>query len=223
MEKFRADFHLHSFYSDGELLPSEIVRRTVACGHKAIAITDHADASNLEFLLEALKKFVSEQSRDLPLKFFMGVELTHLAPRQVKPLAEKARKLGAQIVVVHGETIAEPVEPGINQEAVTAKGLVDILAHPGLIKEEEAGLAAETGVFLEITSRSLHNVTNGHVVAVARKTGALLLVNTDGHGPGDFLTFEKALEVARGAGLSETEAYQALVENPKILIKRIGG
>lgn len=221
MEKARYDFHFHSIFSDGELLPSEIVRRAFVLGHRAIAITDHADSSNLETLLKQLKNFVAEQGENLPLKFFIGVELTHLPAKLIKPLAEKAKKLGSQIVVVHGETIAEPVEPGVNKEAVSAKGLVDILAHPGLITEEEASLAQENGIFLELTSRALHNATNGLVAQMALKTGAKLLVNTDGHSPADLITYEKAIEIARGAGLSAEQAETAVVENPRILMARL--
>ena len=44
----RIDLHVHSFFSDGVLLPSKILRRAVALGYGAISITDHADASNLD-------------------------------------------------------------------------------------------------------------------------------------------------------------------------------
>ena len=37
----RADLHTHSIFSDGELIPAELVRRAQALGHDAIAITDH--------------------------------------------------------------------------------------------------------------------------------------------------------------------------------------
>ena len=49
----------------------------------------------------------------------------------IAPLSCRARALGAQIVLVHGETIVEPVPPGTNHQAIEAG--VDILAHPGLI------------------------------------------------------------------------------------------
>ena len=54
---------------------------------------------------------------------------------------------------MHGETICEPVAPGTNRAAIEAG--VDILAHPGLITEEEARLAASKGVLLEVSSPPL--------------------------------------------------------------------
>ena len=47
-ENKRIDLHTHSIFSDGELLPSELARRADVLGHKALAITDHVDASNIE-------------------------------------------------------------------------------------------------------------------------------------------------------------------------------
>ncbi len=50
------DLHTHSLFSDGELIPSELVRRAVMHGYRAIAITDHADFTNVELSLRMLSK-----------------------------------------------------------------------------------------------------------------------------------------------------------------------
>ena len=39
----RADLHTHTVFSDGELIPAELVRRAMVLGHDVIAITDHVD------------------------------------------------------------------------------------------------------------------------------------------------------------------------------------
>ena len=46
------DFHTHSFFSDGALLPMELIRRAHVSGYTVMAITDHASASNIEDLVE---------------------------------------------------------------------------------------------------------------------------------------------------------------------------
>ena len=221
-EAQRIDFHVHSFFSDGALLPSEILRRAAAMGHRALAITDHADASNLDELIHCLVRFGCLQGGDFPLEFLVGVELTHVAPSSIAPLARRARELGADIVVVHGETPVEPVAPGTNRAAVECPE-VDLLAHPGFLTPEEAALAAEHDIILELTSRRGHCLANGHVARLARAAGAKMVVNTDTHDPGDLITQEMARLVAAGAGLTGDEIEAAVVSNPEALLARLVG
>jgi histidinol phosphatase-like PHP family hydrolase len=207
------DLHTHTIFSDGELLPSELVRRAVIHGYEAIALTDHADYTNLEQLLEAAKK-AKYLENEWDIRVLAGVELTHVPPRKIAPLAKKAKELGAEIVVVHGETISEPVAPGTNAESVACE-YVDILAHPGLISPEDVQTAADNNVFLEITARNGHNRTNGHVARLVLEIGATLVVNTDTHAPENLITDETALKIAMGAGLTESRAKEAFKASAK--------
>jgi putative hydrolase len=209
------DLHTHSIFSDGALLPSELVRRALVLGVKAIGITDHGDASNVDFIIPRLVTVCQELNRVNQIKALPGIELTHVPPSQIAPLAEKSRALGAKIVVVHGETIAEPVAPGTNRAALASD--IDILAHPGLISWEDASTAAQRGIFLEITARKGHSLTNGHVARLARKCGAELVLNSDAHGPSDLMTIQWARNVAVGAGLTETD-FERMQNNAESLL-----
>lgn len=211
------DLHIHSIFSDGELIPSEIVSRARAKGVEAIAITDHVDSSNLEFVLDGISRVAQDLSRESGVLVLPGVEITHVPPTLIPELVVKSRELGASIVVVHGETIVEPVPPGTNRAAIEAGA--DILAHPGLITEEDGQLARENGVYLEITSRGGHSYTNGHVVSIARKTGAELIFNTDSHSPRDFNSMEEAVRILRGAGLDDDEVTR-IFENSKKIVEK---
>jgi len=197
------DLHTHSIFSDGVLVPSELVRRAEVLGIKAIGITDHADASNIDFIIPRIVAVCNELNAVNHIKAVPGIELTHIPPSQIGSLAEQARSLGAKIVLVHGETIVEPVIPGTNRAALDAD--IDILAHPGLISEEEVVMAAEKGIFLEITSRKGHSLTNGHVAKLAQKLGAELIMNSDAHEPSDLITEQQAKEIVLGAGLSQDD------------------
>jgi histidinol phosphatase-like PHP family hydrolase len=197
------DLHTHSIFSDGVLVPSELVRRAQVLGIRAIGITDHADASNLDFIIPRLVHVSEKLNRFNQIQMIPGIELTHVPPPQIGPLAAQARSLGAKIVVAHGETIAEPVVAGTNRAALAAD--IDILAHPGLISEEEVKMAAERGIFLEISARKGHSLTNGHVAKLAKKVGAPMVLDSDAHEPSDLVTRQQAMKIALGAGLDETD------------------
>lgn len=216
----RIDLHTHTFRSDGVLLPSELLRHAAVLGYAALAITDHADASNLDELVAALQRLLVAQPRTFGVDLLIGVELTHVEPGSVAELARRAKALGAEVVVVHGETIVEPVAPGTNRAAVEAPD-VDVLAHPGFLTLEEARLAAERGCLVEITTRKGHSLTNGHVARVCREAAAAMVVNSDSHEPHDLPSFAFARQVATGAGLSEAEIEAATVSNPRALVQRL--
>jgi len=210
------DLHMHSTFSDGELIPAEVVSRAVHAGYTHLAITDHADPSNLEQILDRMVYVCSELRGKIKAKVYPGVEITHVPIRLIGPLADLARRKGAKVVIVHGETIVEPVPRGTNLAAIKAG--VDILAHPGLITESEVRLAKKNRVLLEISARRGHSLTNGHVASLAVKCGAQLVYNTDSHSPGDFTPWQSALRIIRGAGLSERDAAR-MQENAVALVE----
>ncbi|MEW6616636.1 MAG: histidinol phosphate phosphatase domain-containing protein [Thermodesulfobacteriota bacterium] len=212
------DLHTHSIFSDGELIPSELVRRAEVIGYQAIAITDHADVSNLDFIVPRIVSVCDDLSSKWRIRAIPGIELTHIPPSIISQLEKRARDMGAKIVVVHGETTVEPVTPGTNREALLSD--IDILAHPGLITEEEAEIAKKRGIYLEITARAGHSLTNGHVAKLATRIGARLVLNTDSHSPCDLISLEKAKTVAMGAGLSEEE-FNKLRRNSMEIIEKL--
>ncbi len=214
------DLHTHTVFSDGELIPSELVRRAEVIGCRAIALTDHVDSSNIDFVVPRIVDVSRVLSRSTGVDVIPGLEITHVPVDQISGLCESGRELGAAIVVVHGETIVEPVLPGTNKKAIECQ--VDILAHPGLITEEEVILAKERGVLLEITTRRGHSLSNGHVAQLTLRCGAELVLNTDTHGPQDLINEDARVKVARGAGLNTDQIAQAL-QNAERLVARCKG
>ena len=213
------DLHTHTIFSDGQLIPSELVRYAAVNDYRAIAVTDHGDHSNLDFIIPRIVEVCRVLAEAHRLIVLPGIELTFVPPEHIERLAQKARQLGAKIVVVHGETIVEPVPPGTNLAALHAP--IDILAHPGLITPQEVALAAQRGVCLEITTRRGHSLANGHVARLARELGASLVLNTDAHLCDDLVTDATARMIAAGAGLTDTETA-AMFANSKRLAERAG-
>lgn len=213
------DLHAHSVFSDGVLIPAELVRRYESCGYRALAITDHADSSNIDFIIPRIVKVCDDLNGKQSVQVIPGIEITHSPPALIPDLVKTARDLGAKIVVLHGETVTEPVAPGTNRAGIEAG--IDILAHPGLLTLEDARLAAENNVFVEITSRPGHNITNGHVAKVAEEAGSGMVLNSDCHEPSDIVSKEYAEKIVKGAGLAD-DSFSVLLSNSRRLLERAG-
>ena len=215
------ELHTHTFLSDGDLGPAELLRRAEATGARGVALTDHADFACVDRLVPGLVAACESEARGGTLLAVPGAEVTHVRPGEIAACVARARELGARLVLVHGETLSEPVEPGTNRAGIEAGA--DVLAHPGMLEVEDARLAAERGVRLEISSRKGHCLANGHVARVAREAGAKHVFGSDAHAPEDRNTRESALRVLRGAGLDEAEAAEALAESARLLEAKGGG
>jgi histidinol phosphatase-like PHP family hydrolase len=211
------DLHTHTIFGDGQLVPSALARRAEVSGYRGLAFTDHGDASNIDFIVPRMVQVCRKLQPSFQMRLVPGIELTHVPPADIPSLAKEARRLGARLVVVHGETLAEPVAPGTNLAALEAS--IDILAHPGLIGDEEAALAARNGIALEISARRGHALANGHVANMARKHHGIVIVNTDAHAPGDLISRQQAGRIAAGAGLSATET-NAMFDNAAALLSK---
>jgi histidinol phosphatase-like PHP family hydrolase len=209
------DLHTHTVFSDGVLIPAELIRRAEALGIKGIAITDHGDSSNIDWIVPRIVSIADEMNRILKIRVLPGIEITHVPPELIAGLAKKARLLGARVIVVHGETIVEPVKTGTNRYALDAD--IDVLAHPGLITRADVIKARDKGIFLEVTSRKGHSLTNGHVAKLAKEVGAKLVMNTDTHEPGDLNDETRAKQVVCGAGLTEDDFYRMQENASKFL------
>jgi putative hydrolase len=220
MRARRCDFHTHTVFSDGELIPMELIRRAAVADHRAIAITDHASFSNIDWIVERVTRDCAKADA-WGIEAIPGVEITHVPVRYIAESIDMARKAGAEIVIVHGETPVEPVEGGTNHAAVSNPD-VDILAHPGMLSSDDAELAAKNGVYLEISCRRGHSLSNGHVASMAVDAGAKLLVNTDMHSPEDMSSMATATTVAKGAGLDPDRIREALVISPESLLRKLG-
>ncbi len=214
------DFHTHTSLSDGDLSPMELIKRAVVNGYQAIALTDHASLGELSRIIQEVAEICALASSCWDILAIPGIELTHLPPQAIARAAKRAKELGAWVVVVHGETITEPVEKGTNLAALQSPH-VDLLAHPGLLNLEEARLAADNGIFLEVSARQGHCLTNGYLASLAQRAGAKLLLNSDAHGDQDLLTAPMAEAIVRGAGLDDTSCHQVLNLNPQALIKTL--
>lgn len=211
------DFHTHTLLSDGELIPAEHIRRAETRGYRVLGFADHGDLATMESLLPLLREAARRENELGRMQIVAGIELTHVRPVHLAEAVRRARDLGAEVVIVHGETPVEPVEPGTNRAALEAGA--DLLAHPGLISRDDVKLAVERGVYLEISGRHGHSYANGHVARLARELGASLIFGSDAHGSSDMPTRAFAELLCRAAGLDEADVA-AMFHHAEALARR---
>ena len=208
------DLHTHTFMSDGVLSLAELSRRCLKQGYRGLVISDHCDHANLEMIVRSTCEFCNAvRGHYGEMVILPGCEITHVPPALIGELVERARELGTRVVLVHGETIAEPVAEGTNRAAIEAGA--DVVAHPGLISPEDTALAARHGVLLELSGRKGHCLTNGHVARLAREAGAALSFGSDGHEPGEYPDRAMAEQILLGTGLSPEQVEQVFKNNAR--------
>jgi histidinol phosphatase-like PHP family hydrolase len=216
----RYDFHCHTFLTDGRASATDMWREADMLGHKVLAVTDHVALEDPKPLLDRLRQEAVQWEGE-ELTTLVGVEVTMVTPRKIPDVVRAARRAGAEIVIVHGETPANPVPPGTNRASVELND-VDVLAHPGFLTVEEAELAKTHDVILELSARALHMVTNGHVARTALEVGNDLVVDSDAHATDQLVSAHHARQIAQGAGVPEATLTRVLRETPERLLKRCG-
>jgi histidinol phosphatase-like PHP family hydrolase len=209
------DLHAHTFFSDGILSPFELVYRARYKGYTAIALTDHIDYSNMDFVIPKIVKAAKMLTENYDILVLPGAELTYIPPKLIKSAVAECRNLGAKIIVVHGETVAETVPLETNLYAVNAG--IDILAHPGHLSKETAVSAALNNVKIEITTRKGHNITNREVARIALSKNAKLVLDTDTHTPDNFLTKKIIEQTLLDAGLP-VDYYNIMQKNSQEIV-----
>ncbi len=211
------DLHTHSIFSDGELIPAELIRRAVKLGYEALAITDHMDQSNIDFIIPRIIKAVDAIQPYVSMTLLPGAEITHVPPPLIPDIVKEAYKLGAKIVIVHGETIVEPVIEGTNRAAIEAGA--DIIAHPGLITHDDLLFAKEKAVALEISARKGHSLANGHVARWTSLLDVSTVINTDAHSPSDLITIESAYKILLASG-KDKSALEQIFKYSRYLVEK---
>jgi putative hydrolase len=215
------DFHTHTTISDGHAAPMEMAKRCQQNGYAAYVCSDHVDEGTVESRVPEIVAACLQVTDELGIPAVPAVEVTRVPPERLAKVAARARSLGAQLVVVHGETLGDFPQPGLNLAASRCSD-VDILGHPGLISLEAAEQAQANQIHLEISAAGLHGLTNGYVAKMALKVGAALVLDSDAHRPESLLTAERAQQLLEGSGLTLEEVARAATEAPFTVLARRG-
>lgn len=192
------DFHvmLSAGTVSGGMDAASALRYASLAGLRFVGLTMISDGSDLARVRD-VAAHVRRLSLYADMEARVGVELHHVPPALLPDTVREARECGAEIVLVHGETLCDQVEPGTNFAAVEAGA--DIIAHPGLIDEKCAEFAAERGVALEFTSCPRHGLANAHVADLALRFGCLLVRGSAARGASELTTRSFWGQIIRGA------------------------
>lgn len=219
-----ADFHSHTTLSDGTLSMEDMVSAAERRGYEVYAITDHARGGDPDYLdtVTAVRDGVERLNGETAIRLLAGVELTDFEPGQIAEAARRVRRAGAQVVVVHGECLVLDVLPGTNAAAARCAD-VNILAHPGLLSDDDAQAALRHGVYVEISARHGADYANGHVYRVARRHGTGVVVDSDAHDEAGLLSRAKVDALLRGAGAPPAYVRRVQDEYLPLLVQQLLG
>lgn len=209
------DVHVH--VGEGALLPAEAIRLARCAGYRALMLVVRVDSATLSQLLPWLLQMCRHYSLYAGVDAFAGVELVHVPPPLLYEVVAEARMLGAGFVAVHGESPVSDAEAGTNLSAIQSGA--DVLFHPGLITDEEAALAVQNGVALEITSAGGHGLCNAHVAAMAEVHGCGLVFGGNVRRREDFVTPALYEATLKGAQVT-AKGRQTLNNTTEALMQR---
>lgn len=187
--------------SDGIATPTELIRYAQLAEYSVFSITDHVDLTNYKQIIDSILKL--KNINFYPLIFIPGIEITHVQPDNISIIVDYSRKMGIKWIGVHGETPVEPVIEGTNLAAIEAR--VDFLAHPGFISGTDLKLAVKNNVWIELTMRGGHSLTNGYVYSKGKNIGVNFIISSDSHKPSDLFNIKKYIATALGAGMTQEE------------------
>ena len=151
-----------------------------------------------------------------------GVELLNIPPALIRPAVAESRNCGAQIVLVHGESIMDAVEKGTNFAAIDAG--VDILACPGMLDQAAADLAAERHVFVELSGSPRHAFANARTIAMCISSQVAIVCGSGASRAEELHSPELWSKIMEGADVSLDGSHPVLNAvrlGEKILMQRL--
>lgn len=207
----RADLHIHSIYSDGQLTLEEMATTVRDMGYDYMAFCDHSRAARyangleIERLLEQIKAIRELNKKLAPFVALCGSEVDILTDGALDYPDHILAQLDFVIASIHSSFRSDPTARLV---AAMRNPYVDVIGHPTgrLISRREGyevdltqvmQVAAETGTALEINSYwdrlDLSDVNARAAIAA----GVTLCINTDAHHPEHLAMMNFGIATAR--------------------------
>lgn len=215
----RGDLHCHTTASDGRASAEEMALAALERGYEYVAITDHSathgfgDHVTPDALRAQIESIRALNERLDGIEVLAGSEVNVLPDGSLDYDDDLLAELDWVIASVHTSFAMDAAAMTERMLAAIEHPGVDAIGHPtgrkigtrppyAIDLERVAEAAARTGTMLEINANpDRRDLDDVHARAVA-EAGALLVVNSDAHGPERFAAMEYGVATARRAWLS---------------------
>ncbi|BAM03581.1 DNA polymerase/3'-5' exonuclease PolX [Phycisphaera mikurensis] len=214
----KAELHAHTTASDGVMSIDELVEAALARGFHSVAVTDHSrsqvqanglSAGRLEKHIEAVRDAAKRWKKQISV--LAGSEVDILADGTMDYPDDLLAELDVVVASPHAALAQEPEAAtrrllrAIENPHVTVMGHLTgrlVLKREGLSPDMPAIVkaAADRGVALEINASPYRLDLRDRHAALALEAGVRLAINTDAHGPDNFLNAVHGVATARRAG-----------------------
>lgn len=219
IDDIKAELHAHTTASDGHMSIDELICEAKRRGFHTIAVTDHSKSSvqanglSPDRLLKHIDAVREAAGRHKDMNVLVGSEVDILVDGRLDYDDDLLAKLDIVVASPHASLKQEPEKATKRLLSAIKHPLVHILGHPtGRIINRREGLhpdinalieaAVEHKTALEINANHLRlDLRDVHVKA-AVDVGAMIAIDTDAHGPGDFDELRYGILTARRGWLT---------------------
>ena len=226
LDDIRGTFHVHTTYSDGRNSMSEMLHAARERGWEYVGISDHSQAAyyagglNDVRLKQQHAEIASLEDEVAPMRVFRGTEADILNDGTMDYGAKILSRFDFVIASVHSnfkmskEEMTERMLKALDDPHVTFIGHLTgrkLLAREGYSVDydrifEKAG---ERGVMIEINGNPNRLDVDWRHVKRALDRGVVLSIHPDAHSVGEYNAMITGSWVARKAGLSKNEIFNA--------------
>ncbi|HPN32959.1 MAG TPA: DNA polymerase/3'-5' exonuclease PolX [bacterium] len=223
-EDMKAELHVHSAYSDGQLTLEEMARHVADMGYDYMSFCDHSQSARyangmeiprLKEQMDAIRRLNKKMA---PFTVLCGVEVDIRADGSLDYSDEVLAELDFVVASIHSAFKTDPTERTIQ---AMRNPYVDVIGHPtGRLISRREGFAidlnrilqvgAETGTALEINSY-WDRLDLGDINArAAVQAGVKLSINTDAHSPEHLAMVHFGIATARRGWVRKEDVINCL-------------
>lgn len=214
----QAELHAHTTASDGGLSIEELAEHAKVRGFHTVTVTDHSKSSvqanglSVDRLMEHIEAVREVDAKMKGIKVLCGSEVDILADGRLDYDDDVLEQLDVVVVSPHTALKQDPETSTKRLIKAISNKYVHILGHPtGRLLNRRPGMSPDIGaviaaavkhdVALEINSHWMRLDLRDTHVRAAVEGGALIAIDCDVHGAGDFDNLRYGILTGRRGGL----------------------